>query len=76
MIGADFLNLVELHSIKGQVTIRKIAQKVSNNLEMPEVLKVNTIEDVDPFDFSYIPEKKNIRQEVEHIAKNYEPRKT
>lgn len=27
LIGADFLNLVELHSIKGQVVIRKIPEK-------------------------------------------------
>lgn len=42
---------------------------------MPEVLKVDAIKIVDPFDFSYIPNK-HARREVETIAKTYEPKKT
>lgn len=39
------------------------------------MLKVDIIENADPFDFSYISDK-NVRREVEVIARNYEPKKT
>jgi len=69
LIGADFLNQVELHSVGDRVTIRKIV------LDLPEVLKVDVVENTDPHDFSYIRER-DIRQKVEAIAQNYNPKKT
>jgi hypothetical protein len=77
LIGTDFLNLVELYSIKGQVTIRKIPEKSinANSLDTPEVLKVDVIENADLFDFSYISDR-DTRREIEIIAKNYKPKKT
>lgn len=58
-----------MHSIKSEITIRKILY------DIPEVLKVDVMEDVKPFDFSYIP-KEGVRQEIENIARSYEPKKT
>lgn len=71
LIGADFLNFVELHSVGGRVTIRKIPEESinMNNLNILEVLKVNVVKAADPFDFSYIPYQE-IRQEIESIARN------
>lgn len=42
---------------------------------LPEVLKVDLIENADPFNFLHISDK-NARQEVESFAKNYEPKKS
>ncbi|KYN16061.1 Gag polyprotein, partial [Trachymyrmex cornetzi] len=77
LIGADFLNLDELYSVKGQVTIRKIPESSTNanDLDTPEVLKVDVVETIDPFDFSYISDK-DARREIEGVARNYEPKKT
>jgi len=69
LIGADFLNQIELHAIRGQVTIRKIVSDV------PEVLKIDTVQSTDVFDFSHISDK-DARQEIESIARKYEPKKT
>ncbi|XP_067214172.1 SAFB-like transcription modulator [Linepithema humile] len=69
LIGADFLNQVELHAIKGQVTIRKIVP------DMPKVLKIDTVENTDLFDFSHISDK-NAQREVEIMTRKYKPKKT
>lgn len=69
LVGVDFLNLVELHAIKGQVTIRKIVH------EVPEVFKIDTVEVVNSNEISYISEK-DARREIKEIAKNYEPVET
>jgi len=72
LIGADFLNLVDLRSLKGKVMIRKATE---DSLDIPEVLKIDVMEKVDPFDFSHISDKV-ARREVKTIARNYNPRKT
>lgn len=75
LIGADFLNLVELRSVKGRVTIHKIPEKSIDTDSLPEVLKVDVVETADSLDFSYIFDK-DARREVEIMVKNYEPKKT
>lgn len=39
LIGADFLNLIDLHSIKGQLVIQKVSEELihESNSELPEV---------------------------------------
>jgi len=43
--------------MKGQVTIRKVPEELTNNSDIPEILKIDVIENADQFDFSYISEK-------------------
>jgi len=53
LIGADFLNLIDLHLIKGQMTIRKVLEELinANNSDTLEVLKIDVIENADQFNF-------------------------
>lgn len=77
LIGADFLNLIELHAVKGEVSIRRIPEKldVTDDTNLPEVLKIDTVESVDPLDLSSISDE-NARKQIEAVARSYEPKKT
>jgi len=65
-------HVVDNEVMKYTVLIRKATE---DNLNIPEVLKIDVIEKVDPFDFSHIFDEV-ARREVETIARNYNPRKT
>jgi len=69
-IGADFLNLIELCSVKGEVTIYRIHEKsvVTDNTNLPEVLKIDTIENVDFIDL-YSVSDENTHKQVENGKK-------
>lgn len=70
LIGADFLNLIDLRSLKDQVVIRRVPEEsvYANNSELPEVFKIDVIKKTDSFDFPYISDK-NVRREIEDITK-------
>lgn len=75
LIGNDFLNLVDFHSVQGNFIIRKVVQEVANRSDLPEVLKINAIKEVTPLNLSHISDK-NAKQEIENVVRNYKPQKT
>ncbi|XP_015123889.1 uncharacterized protein LOC107045976 [Diachasma alloeum] len=75
LIGADFLNRVELRSVAGKVTLHKIVNVFpEDDADIPEVLKIDAIED-NSLDLSHV-EDVNLREQIDGIIQAYEPVKT
>lgn len=71
IIGTDFLDNVEVHIKKGVISISKITD---DSIEMPEVYKIDEIQDNKTVDLTHIKDE-NIKKEVEDLIKVYKPRK-
>lgn len=68
LIGANFLNKVELHSVGGWVIIKKVSGQSINVNNVLGVLKVNVIETTYPFDFLYIVTFCGLRRIIVHFV--------
>lgn len=71
IIGTDFLDNVEVHIKKGVISISKITD---DSIEMPEVYKIDEIQDNKTVDLTHIKDE-NIKKEMEDLIKVYKPKK-
>ena len=76
LIGADFLNKVDLRSVRRQVTIAPPPKEITaENHYVPEVFKIDIFEKKGALDYSHISNTDG-RIKVESLVENYKPVKS
>ena len=76
LINADFLNEIDLRSVRGQVTIRPSLGRITEeNRHVPEVFNIDVFKEKNLLDFSLISDTSTLAK-VESLVRNYKPVKS